>query len=112
MNKIAFNKHERLMQIVLAPQVSEKATFIGEKYKQIIFHVAKNATKLEVKDAIELLWQDQKVKVNRVQIANVKGKKKRFGKFMGKRSDWKKAYISIKEGKEINFTEFSKGETK
>lgn len=112
MNKVSLNKHERLMQIILAPQVSEKATFVGEKYKQIIFNVAKNATKIEVKEAVELLWQNQKIQVNKVQIANVKGKKKRFGKFMGKRADWKKAYVSIKDGKDINFTELSKEEAK
>ena len=112
MSTVAFNKNERLMQIVIAPQVSEKATFIGEKNNQVVFRVLKNATKVEVKEAIELLWKEQKIVVDSVQICNVKGKKKRFGRFMGKRDDWKKAYVSVKDGKEINFTDFSKGESK
>ncbi len=112
MNTTAFNKNERLLQIVLAPQVSEKATFIGELNNQIVFRVLKNATKAEIKQAIELLWKDQKIVVDSVQVCNVKGKQKRFGRFMGKRSDWKKAYVSIKDGKEINFTEISMGESK
>jgi len=112
MNTTAFNKSERLLQVVLAPQVSEKATYIGEKNNQVVFRVLKNATKIEIKEAIELLWKDQKISVDRVQVCNVKGKKKRFGRFMGKRSDWKKAYVSIKDGKEINFADISKGESK
>jgi large subunit ribosomal protein L23 len=112
MNITAFNKSERLLQIVLAPQVSEKATFIGEKHNQVIFRVQKNATKTEIKQAIELLWKDQNILVDSVQVCNVKGKKKRFGRFMGKRSDWKKAYVSVKDGKEINFADISKGDSK
>ncbi len=112
MSTTALNKRERLLQVVLAPQVSEKATFIGEKNNQIVFRVLKNATKIEIKQAIELLWKDQKIEVDSVQVCNVKGKKKRFGRFMGKRSDWKKAYVSIKDGKEINFADISKGESK
>ncbi len=112
MSTTALNKSERLLQVVLAPQVSEKATFIGEKNNQIVFRVLKNASKIEIKQAIELLWKDQKIAVDSVQVCNVKGKKKRFGRFMGKRSDWKKAYVSIKDGKEINFADISKGESK
>lgn len=112
MNATTYNKKERLLQIVLAPQVSEKATFIGEMNNQVVFRVQKNATKTEIKQAIELLWKDQKIVVGSVQVCNVKGKQKRFGRFMGKRSDWKKAYVNIKDGKEINFTEISIGESK
>lgn len=103
---------ERLMQVLLSPQISEKATFIGEKHNQIIFRVASDATKPEVKAAVELMWKNQKVEVESVRISNVKGKEKRFGRFMGRRSGWKKAYISIKAGQEINFSEIAQGEVK
>lgn len=112
MTTISLNRTERLLQIILSPQVSEKATYIGEKNNQIILKVIKSATKIEIKNAVELLWKDQKITVDKVQVCNVKGKKKRFGRFMGKRGDWKKAYVSIKDGKEINFAELSKGDSK
>ena len=91
---------ERLMTVLLAPVVSEKGTFIADKYEQVIFRVMQNATKPEVKAAVELMF---KVEVESVQIANVKGKKKRFGTHMGRRKNWKKAYVSLKPGQEINF---------
>ena len=100
------------MQVILSPQVSEKATYIAEKHNHVIFRVAKDATKPEVKAAVELLWKDQKIEVESVQVANVKGKKKRFGRFMGRRSNWKKAYVSIKTGQEINFSDIAQGEVK
>jgi large subunit ribosomal protein L23 len=103
---------ERLMQVILSPQVSEKATFIGEKYNQVIFRVAQDATKPEVKAAVELMWKAQNVEVKSVHVANIKGKEKRFGRFMGRRSNWKKAYVSIKAGQEINFSEVAQGEVK
>ena len=93
---------ERLMQVLLAPQISEKATFIAEKNEQVVFRVATDATKPEVKAAVELLF---KVSVESVQIAVVKGKKKKFGRFMGARKNWKKAYVSLKPGQEINFVD-------
>ncbi|MBN9695186.1 MAG: 50S ribosomal protein L23 [Zoogloea sp.] len=93
-------KEERLMQVLLAPQISEKATDIAEKNEQIIFRVASDATKPEVKAAVELLF---KVEVKAVQVANVKGKEKRFGKMTGRRKGWKKAYVCLKPGQEINF---------
>ena len=77
---------ERLMTVLLAPVVSEKGTFIADKYEQVIFRVAPNATKPEVKAAVELMF---KVGVESVQIANVKGKKKRFGTHLGRRRNWK-----------------------
>jgi len=93
---------EHLMTLLLAPVVSEKGTFIADKHEQVIFHVAPNATKPEIKAAVELMW---KVNVESVQIANVKGKHKRFGRFMGRRRDWKKAYVCLKAGQEINFAQ-------
>ena len=75
---------ERLMQVLLAPQISEKATFVADKNEQVIFRVASDATKPEVKAAVELLF---KVAVESVQISNVKGKQKRFGRFRGSRND-------------------------
>ena len=93
---------ERLMTVLLAPVVSEKGTFIADKYEQVIFRVMQNATKPEVKAAVELMF---KVQVESVQIANVKGKQKRFGTHMGRRRNWKKAYVSLKPGQEINFAQ-------
>ena len=89
-----------LLTLLLAPTVSEKATFIADKHEQVVFRVAPDATKPEVKAAVELMF---KVEVESVQIANVKGKVKRFGKFNGRRRSWKKAYVSLKPGQEINF---------
>lgn len=91
---------ERLMQVILAPQVSEKSTFVADKYSQVIFRVAQDATKPEIKAAVEFLF---KVQVESVQVANVKGKRKRFGKYTGRRRNWKKAYVCLKPGQEINF---------
>ncbi|QRM18582.1 50S ribosomal protein L23 [Dechloromonas sp. TW-R-39-2] len=93
---------ERLMQVLLAPQISEKATYIAEKHEQVIFRVATDATKPEIKAAVELLF---KVEVESVQVANVKGKVKRFKGAVGRRKGWKKAYVSLKPGQEINFVE-------
>ena len=93
---------QRLMQVLLAPQVSEKATYVADKNEQVIFRVAPDATKPEVKAAVELLF---KVSVESVQIANVKGKQKRFGRYMGSRKNWKKAYVSLMPGQEINFVD-------
>ena len=91
---------ERLALVLLAPVVSEKGTYIADKHSQVIFRVAPDATKPEVKAAVELMW---KVEVDTVQISIVKGKEKRFGRFIGKRRGWKKAYVSLKPGQEINF---------
>ena len=93
---------ERLMQVLLAPQISEKATYIAEKNEQVIFRVASDATKPEIKAAVELLF---KVDVESVQVANVKGKVKRFKGAIGRRKGWKKAYVCLKPGQEINFVE-------
>jgi large subunit ribosomal protein L23 len=93
---------ERLMQVLLAPQISEKATFIADKNEQVVFRVASDATKPEIKAAVELLF---KVEVESVQTANVKGKVKRFKGTTGRRKGWKKAFVSLKPGQEINFVE-------
>ncbi len=93
-------KEERLLQVILAPVISEKATMLADKREQVIFRVATSATKPEIKAAVELLF---KVLVKGVQVTNVKGKSKRFGRFNGKRSDWKKAYVCLKPGQELNF---------
>jgi len=91
----AGTQKERLMQVLLAPQVSEKSTFIGEKHNQYVFRVAADATKPEIKAAVELMF---KTKVKSVQVTNVKGKEKRFGRFEGRRRNWKKAYVSLMPG--------------
>ena len=93
---------ERLLTLLLAPVISEKGTFIADKHEQVIFRVAQNATKPEVKAAVELMF---KVEVESVQISNVRGKQKRFGQHMGRRRNWKKAYVSLMPGQEINFAQ-------
>ena len=100
-------QQERLMQVVLAPVISEKSTFVADKNNQVVFRVAPDATKPEIKAAIELMF---KVQVDSVQVVNVRGKGKRFGKSAGRRRHWKKAYVCLKEGQEINFAE--QGEAK
>jgi large subunit ribosomal protein L23 len=96
---------DRLMKVLLSPQVSEKSTFVGEKNNQYVFRVAADATKPEIKAAVELLFstKDKKVAVQSVQVLNVKGKEKRFGRFNGRRRNWKKAYVRLAQGQEINF---------
>lgn len=93
---------ERLLQVLLAPQISEKATAVAEKNEQVIFRVASDATKPEIKAAVELLF---KVQVESVQVLNVKGKTKRFGRITGQRKGWKKAFVCLKPGQEINFVD-------
>ena len=95
-------KPERLLTLLLAPTVSEKATQIADQHSQVVFRVVQDATKPEVKAAVELLF---KVDVEAVRIANVKGKAKRFGAYSGRRRHWKKAYVSLKPGQEINFAQ-------
>ncbi|MEO8409175.1 MAG: 50S ribosomal protein L23 [Propionivibrio sp.] len=93
---------QRLMQVLLAPQISEKATYLADKNEQVIFRVVSSATKPEIKAAVELLF---KVSVESVQVSNVKGKQKKFGRNMGSRKNWKKAYVCLKPGQEINFVD-------
>lgn len=93
---------QRLMKIILAPIVSEKSTLLADKYEQIAFKVCSTATKNEVKAAVELLF---KVNVDAVRVVNIAGKQKRFGRSIGRRSDVRKAYVALKPGQEINFSE-------
>ena len=105
MNAIVKHSEERLMKVLLAPVISEKATFVAEKNEQVVFLVAKDATKLEVKAAVELLF---KVEVESVQVANRQGKQKRSRNGMGRRNHTRRAFVSPKPGQEINFTEEAK----
>ena len=90
-----------LSNIIKAPVISEKSTNAAENSNRFVFKVANEANKLQIKKSVELMF---KVEVEKVQILNVKGKSKRFGRFMGKRSDWKKAYVRLKPGHDIDFS--------
>jgi len=91
---------ERIMKVLISPIVSEKSTRLADQHRQFVFKVVKDASKPEVRKAVELMFD---VKVDAVQIANVSGKVKRFGGALGKRSDWKKAFVTLAEGHDINF---------
>jgi large subunit ribosomal protein L23 len=91
---------ERLMTVLLEPHVSEKATAAAEGGNQVVFRVRTDADKAEIKQAVELMFE---VKVDDVQVVRVKGKTKRFGQTPGRRSDWKKAYVRLAPGQEIDF---------
>jgi len=91
---------DQLMNVVLAPVVSEKSTFVADRNRQYVFRVADHATKPEIKAAIELMF---KTKVENVTVLNVHGKDRRFGRAIGRRRNWKKAYVRLAEGQEINF---------
>jgi large subunit ribosomal protein L23 len=91
---------ERLTQIILRPIISEKSAIVADNARQVVFKVRTDATKPEIKQAVEFLFD---VQVEKVRVANVKGKNKRFGAVMGKRSDWSKAYVTLKEGHDIDF---------
>jgi len=105
MNAIVKHSEERLMKVLLAPVISEKATFVAEKNEQVVFRVAPDATKPEIKAAVELLF---KVQVESVQVSNRQGKQKRAGRFVGRRNHTRQAYVCLKPGQEINFTEEAK----
>ncbi|MEZ5646182.1 MAG: 50S ribosomal protein L23 [Burkholderiaceae bacterium] len=90
----------RLMQVLVAPIVSEKATMVGEQTNTILFKVLRDATKPEIKAAVELLF---KVEVDGVTVSNQKGKTKRFGRTVGRRDHVRKAYVTLKPGQELNF---------
>ncbi|WP_373715243.1 50S ribosomal protein L23 [Roseateles sp.] len=92
----------RLASVLLAPIVSEKATQVAEKHNQVLFKVLRDATKPEIKAAVELMF---KVEVESVSVVNVKGKTKRFGGRPGRRDHVKKAYVALKAGQELNFGE-------
>jgi large subunit ribosomal protein L23 len=91
---------DRLMNVVLAPVVSEKSTFVADKNRQYVFRVADHASKPEIKAAVELMF---KTKVDSVTVLNVGGKQRRFGRTLGRRRNWKKAYVRLAAGQEINF---------
>ena len=91
----------RLAKVLLAPIVSEKATMVGEKHNQVLFKVLRDATKPEIKAAVELMF---KVEVKGVSVVNTKGKAKRFGKGVGRRDNVRKAYVCLKPGQELNFS--------
>lgn len=93
-------REERLLTVILAPHVSEKSTVTAETANTVVFKVAKDATKPQIKAAVEQLFE---VEVDSVRTVNVKGKTKRTGMRFGKRSDWKKAYVTLKEGADIDF---------
>lgn len=91
---------ERLMQVIIAPVVTEKSSLATEKSNQHVFKVASFSTKKDVKQAVESLF---KVEVQKVTLLNVKGKVKMFRQKAGKRKNWKKAYVTLKEGSELNY---------
>ncbi len=93
---------ERIFKVLLGPHISEKATIVHEEHNQHVFKVATDATKLEIKKAVEQLFE---VSVKAVRTVVVKGKTKRTRFGMGKRSDWKKAYVSLEQGQEIDFAD-------
>ncbi len=93
-------KKNNLASVLLSPIVSEKNTIAAEDNNRFVFKVQKVATKLEIKKAVEMMFD---VEVDSVQVLNVKGKVKRFGRSLGKRSDWKKAYVKLKSGHDIDF---------
>lgn len=97
---------ERLFEVLRGPHISEKATLIAEANNQITFKVAGNATKPEIKEAVEQLF---KVKVEGVQVVNIRGKNKRSRFGMGKRNDVRKAYVRLQKGQDIDFTSVDKG---
>ena len=91
---------ERLMQVLLGPHISEKATSVAESGNQVVFKVRTDATKTDVRRAVELLFE---VKVQRVSVVRIPAKKKRFGQRPGARAAWKKAYVRLAPGQDINF---------
>ena len=90
--------NERLMKVLLSPVVSEKSANAADSARQYVFEVLRDATKREIASAVEALFE---VKVEKVQVVNQNGKRKRFGRFNGRRSDWKKAYVKLQAGQEI-----------
>ena len=96
--------HERLMNVLIGPHLSEKSTNVMGESNQVVFKVLPNASKAEIKKAVEMLFE---VDVENVTTANVKGKVKRFGLSFGRRSDWKKAYIRLAKGQTIEEFDFA-----
>jgi large subunit ribosomal protein L23 len=100
-----FATQERLMTVILRPVISEKATMMADKRKQVLFEVLHDATKPEIKAAVELMFKEQKVQVASVNIVNQKGKAKRHGRYEGRRNHVKKAYVCLTGEGDINFAE-------
>ena len=100
-NTVPVAKTERLISILIVPHLSEKSARISEKNGQYVFRVRRDASKPEIRAAVELMFS---VEVEAVQVVNVAGKQKRFGAMVGRRSDWKKAYISLKSGQTIDLS--------
>jgi len=96
----AIANQERLMQVILGPHISEKSTAAAEGAGQVVFRVRRDASKPEIKQAVELLFE---VKVEDVAVVSVRGKAKRFGARMGQRSSWKKAYVRLAPGQDLDF---------
>lgn len=93
---------ERLMKVLLEPLVSEKSARLADSNRQFVFKVTPDATKPEIRQAVELMFE---VKVANVQVTNMRGKTKRFGRMLGRRASWKKAYVTLQEGHDIDFME-------
>ena len=91
---------EKLMSVLIGPHLSEKSSRVAERLKQFVFKVRRDADKGDIKRAVELMFD---VKVNAVQVMNCMGKAKRFGRSPGRRQDWKKAYVTLAEGQDIDF---------
>jgi len=96
----AVHNKERLMTVLLGPHVSEKATDVADRNNQIAFKVRRDSSKTEIRRAVEMMFE---VKVTNVQVVNCRGKIKRFGREWGQRQHWKKAYVTLAEGDNIDF---------
>jgi large subunit ribosomal protein L23 len=96
----AVPNQERLMQVILGPHISEKSTATAEEASQVVFRVRKDATKTEIRRAVELLFE---VQVRSVAVVSMRGKRKRFGRTMGQQSAWKKAYVRLAPGQDLDF---------
>ena len=99
-------KREQLMNVLIAPHVTEKTATAMQNHNQYTFRVAKSATKTDIKAAVELMFE---VKVKGVQVVNEPGKARRFGKTIGRTQDWKKAYVSLVQGQSIDYEARAKG---
>ena len=99
MSSKAMNQ-DRLMTVLVGPHISEKSSIVSEKNNQVVFKVRRDSTKKEIAQAVELMFE---VKVEGVTFSNVRGKSKRFGQTQGKRADWKKAYVKLAAGDDIDF---------
>ena len=91
---------EKLFHVILAPRISEKSTRLADKHRQMVFEVRRDATKPVIKLAVEKMFN---VQVESVNVTNVKGKSKQTGRMAGRRQNWKKAYVRLKPGQDINF---------